>query len=280
MKTLKKLTATVGALCVIMILTGGYIFYIEPLRITVEQVEIRTEKQLPDEGVRVVQFSDTHLGEDFSLAQLRRTVKKINTLKPDIVLFTGDLVDRMAGFEERDAIAPILDQITAPIGKFAVWGNHDYGGGGVRYYEEIMADSGFTLLTNEGAVMELTEDCQIEIIGLDDALFGAPDLEITRAVEPQGTFGLLMIHEPDVVEDLREKDVDLIASGHSHGGQIWLPGYGALVTTTLAEKYTRGLYELDSGKQLYVNPGLGTTKIKARWFNPPEITLFKILPES
>lgn len=280
MKALQKLVAAIGVLFVIMILTGGYIFHIEPFQITVEYVEIETQKKIPEDGVRVVQFSDTHLKDGYAIAQLGRIVKKINGLKPDIVLFTGDLVDQMAAFGDRDEIAPVLAKIEAPVGKFAIWGNHDYGGGGVRYYEEIIEASGFTLLTNEGVVITLPDETTIEIAGLDDALFATPDTEIARASNANEDFGILMTHEPDVADRIAENGFDLIASGHSHGGQIWLPGYGPLIKTILAEKYSRGLYVLKGESQLYVNPGLGTTKVQARWFNPPEITVFKILEKN
>ncbi|MEG0377125.1 MAG: metallophosphoesterase [Eubacterium sp.] len=275
MKAMKKLMITVGALCTVMAATGVYMFKIEPKMLTLKTVEMDFSNSEAPQHLKIIQFSDTHLSDAFTMTQLEETVRKINKQNPDIVLFTGDLMDRAAAYETQDEAAAVLSEIQARMGKYAVWGNHDYGGGGVRVYADMMAEAGFTLLENQNELIPLAEDKTLEITGLDDALLGDPDLSMLT--ERTGDFRLVMAHEPDLVEEINEDyaDMDLVVSGHSHGGQVWIPGKGALVKTPMAEDYSRGAYDLGFTK-LYVNPGLGTTKIAARLMNPPEITVFEL----
>ena len=89
---------------------------------------------------------------------------------------------------------------------------------------------------------------------------------------------LLMLHESDLVDDFLSYPIDLAVAGHSHGGQVYIPFYGPLLTTSLAEKYVRGFYDLgtDRGTTLYVNTGIGNTKVPFRLFNVPQITVLTI----
>ena len=252
-----------------------YAFKIEPKRLVTREfgVELSSESR---ESIRVVQFSDTHLGPDYSLQQLKKLVDRINELEPDIITFTGDLIDIPSQFEERAEISGILDKLRSTYGNYAVWGNHDYGGGGVRFYEDIMMKSGFKLLRNQHSTIELDSGQFITMIGLDDAMLGHPDIEQAfTAVNSEGA-KLLLLHEPDLVDEIEADRFDLALAGHSHGGQVAIPLFGPLVTPPFAEIYTKGMYELATDTFLYVNSGIGTTKIAVRFWNPPELSVFDL----
>lgn len=252
-----------------------YAFKIEPKRLVTREfdVELSLESR---ESIRVVQFSDTHLGPDYSLQQLEKLVDRINELEPDIITFTGDLIDVASEFEERSEISGILGKLNSAYGKYAVWGNHDYGGGGVRFYEDIMIKSGFKLLRNQHSTIELDSGQFITMIGLDDAMLGQPDIEKSfMGVNGQGA-NLLLLHEPDLVDGIEVDRFDLALAGHSHGGQVVVPLFGPLVTPPFAKIYTKGMYQLATDTHLYVNSGIGTTKVAVRFWNPPELSVFDL----
>lgn len=260
------------------IVVVGIIFYafkIEPKRLVTREFEVELSSEGGD-SIRVVQFSDVHLGPHYSLQQLEKLVERVNELEPDVIAFTGDLIDVPSAFEGRSEISDVLGKLRSRYGKYAVWGNHDYGGGGVRFYENIMKESGFELLKNQNSVVELDRGQKTTIIGLDDAMLGHPDIEKAyTGVDDQGD-KLLLLHDPDLVDDIKADRFDLALAGHSHGGQVVVPLLGPLVTPPLAKIYTKGMYKLATDSYLYVNSGIGTTRITVRFWNPPELSVFDL----
>lgn len=276
MKAIKRLT---NLICLAALLVAGLwsnIRYIEPNRLEIKEINLVKEGTYDYEPRSIVQFSDTHLGHEFDLDELERLVDKINKQKPDLIVFTGDLIDNTALYEDRNGISAVLSKLKSKYGKFAIWGNHDYGGGGTNYYARIMGESGFTVLKNNHERIELEDGRSINMIGLDDGLLGKPDVEKAFKSVQEADYNVLFMHEPDLMDEALDQDVDLALAGHSHGGQIKLPFIGPVLTPVLAKHYTHGLYELEPDQYLYVNTGIGTTKIGVRFLNPPEITVFKI----
>lgn len=258
---------------------GGYVYakYIEPKLIQTKTVEIASSK-LPTSfaGTKIVQFSDTHLSGDYPISQLVKIVNKINQLSPDLIFFTGDLVDKPNQYGFLHQIAPVLMKLKAPLGKFAIYGNHDHGGYGTAVYETIMKESDFKLLKNNGEKISLLDGASMFVGGLDDMMLGRPDFDLTLRGADSTLFTILLAHEPDAALEAKKYAVDLQLSGHSHGGQVQLPLYGPLITPPFASIYTEGLYEVDAMK-LYVNRGLGTTRLPYRFFSVPEITVFTLI---
>ncbi|WP_375088441.1 metallophosphoesterase [Peribacillus sp. RS7] len=248
---------------------------IEPKRLVTREFEVELSSE-SRESISVVQFSDVHLGPNYSLQQLEKLVDSINELEPDIIAFTGDLIDVASEFEGRSEISGILGKLNSRYGKYAIWGNHDYGGGGVRFYEDIMIKSGFKLLKNQNSVIELDGGQLVTIIGLDDAMLGHPDIEKSFAGVNSQEAKLLLLHEPDLVDEIEADRFDLALAGHSHGGQVVVPLFGPLVTPPFAKIYTKGMYQLAMDTYLYVNRGIGTTKIAVRFWNPPELSVFNL----
>ncbi|OJG75482.1 hypothetical protein RV12_GL001285 [Enterococcus quebecensis] len=248
-----------------------YAFFIEPKRIVTHNYTIgNNEGQKP---VKVVQLSDIHIQEKYPVAQLEKIVTKVNKEKPDIILFTGDLFDNYAEYGPAEEVTAALSRLTAPLGKYAVWGNHDYGGAAIRVYPEILAAADFQLLENSGNNVSLPNGKSIYIAGLDDSLLGNSSVTDTLA-NRQSDYTILLSHEPDEADAALDQNVQLILSGHSHGGQVKIPFF--TIKNTMAEKYFEGFYTLANDTILYVNTGLGTTKIQARFRVPPEIAVFDI----
>ncbi len=255
-------------------------------------LEVRSP-DLPDEfdGFRIVQISDLHLGSlGGKQERIRQVVERINAVSPDLVLFTGDLVNNIA--EEAEDWTGLLSEMVAGSGKFSILGNHDYG----EYYhwtseesrQENMnrlyrahRDSGFTLLRNQSVKIKRGRS-EIFIAGVEN--WGLPPFrqygDLDKALEdiPGDAYTILLSHDPSHwdAEVLGKTNVRLTLSGHTHGMQFgirtrwfrWSP---------IQWKYPRwiGLYA-EGGQYLYVNPGLGYIGYAGRIGVPPEITLITL----
>jgi predicted MPP superfamily phosphohydrolase len=262
--------------------TGVYYYARE---IETRLLKVSTEKfchpLLPSgfNGCRIVQFSDTHLGFHYGLDQLESLINKINSLAPDLVFFTGDLMDEPNKYEHRALIAPLLSTLRAPLGKYCIFGNHDHGGYGSEIYRAIMEKAGFTILQNDHAEIKLLDNSSIFIAGIDEPMLGKPNFQEMLKGVPKDRFKILLSHAPDLADQALEYGFEWQLSGHSHGGQIKIPFIGALVTPPFAEKYNEGRYHLKNREQtltLYVNRGIGTTRLPFRFMAKPEITLFQL----
>jgi uncharacterized protein len=278
-RTFLKKTVSL-TLASIFLSTSSYTYarYVEPKQFVVTKHVIQ-HPLIPKafDGTKIVQFSDTHLGHFFELEQLQHVINKINHLQPDILFFTGDLIDEPNRYAFVNNIAPILKQVEAPLGKFAIYGNHDHGGYGTEIYETIMKESGFDLLVNEHRIITLLDKSKIAIAGIDDAMLGKPDLAKTFQGIPKDLYTIVMMHEPDIAIEIEMFGPHFQLSGHSHGGQIQVPFYGPLITPPLATQFYEGFYQVGSSNMLlFVNRGLGTTRMPYRFFSKPEIAFFTL----
>ncbi len=266
------------------ILTGasGYTYarYFEPSFLEINKLKI-THPKIPKsfDGFKIVQFSDTHLSEYFTIDRLKTIVGKINSLNPDILFFTGDLMDEPNQYTQIKEIVPILEKLEAPFGKFAVYGNHDHGGYGTDIYRNVITMAGFTVLQNEVKNISMLDGNKISISGIDDLMLGKPSYEGTLGNLNENTFNILLAHEPDAALKSKNYPVHLQLSGHSHGGQVQLPFYGPLITPPYATEYFEGMYDVGNMK-LYVNRGLGTTRLPFRFLSVPELTQITLLSQT
>lgn len=216
----------------------------------------------PQQEIKVLLFSDTHFKSTTSESYIEKIVTKINQQNADIIMFLGDLIDNQS--ENPVDSSVIIDYFSQIDGeKLAIMGNHDYGGGAEKTYKNILAESGFDLLINEKIQVG-----DIQIVGLDDMIFGNPDYEIL--IENEAENVIIMMHEGDMIDDLAG-EFNIGFSGHSHGGQIAIPYIKELIMPKGAENYIKGLYE-----NIYVTSGIGTTMIDARLFCMPEIVVVTI----
>jgi len=239
--------------------------------------------RLPEafDGFSIAQLSDFHYDPYLSIIPIRRAVQMVNGLNPDLIALTGDFVtvpmfaDFIGNFKhaalDTEPCGEILSQLRARSGRFCVLGNHDFSANR-RLVTEILASYELPVLHNRAVAIERSGS-RIWIAGLDDCMEGEPHIDESLKGIPPNEFVMMLVHEPDVADELRKRAVDLQLSGHSHGGQIWLPGIGAPWLPELAHKYPRGLRQLDS-LTLYTNFGLGTIRIPVRMNCPPEVTFF------
>jgi predicted MPP superfamily phosphohydrolase len=231
-------------------------------------------------GFRIAQISDIHLDEFTEPFFLERIVHHVNAIGPDLVALTGDFVTRgsLTFLDERHAArrcGEILSTLTCPL-RYAVLGNHD-----VSVSASLVIDSlqgnGIPVLVDEHVPIE-RNGSRFWLCGVNDPATTNPRLDL--AIPPLATDPvILMAHEPDyadaVLQHPRGHLVDVMLAGHTHGGQIRLPFFGALVLPPMGRKYAEGLFNLKN-MQLYVNRGIGTVGIPFRLNCPPEITVFTL----
>jgi predicted MPP superfamily phosphohydrolase len=228
---------------------------------------------------RVVQLSDIHLDEFTEPSFLRRVIAEVNSLKPDLVLLTGDFVsmgplgrDFAEGAMYR--CLEILRGIASP--RFACMGNHD-SILGAPMLKPIFRSYDIPLLMNDHVPIE-RDGQRLWICGVGDYMTEVPRLDLTIPHRPDGPV-LLMCHAPDyadvVVAHPQGHLVDFMVSGHSHGGQVRIPFLPPYHLPLGGQKYVEGLFRFNR-LQLYVNCGIGTVGLPFRLNCPPEITLFTL----
>jgi len=255
----------------------AYARFVEPYRLTETRMAV-SHTNAPDgfSEITIAVFSDTHFSSYYNLRHFEKMKDRINAEKPDIILFCGDLIDDYRTYGGNTvAIADSLAGLNANIGKFAVYGNHDHGGGAKRVFAEIMETAGFVVLLNDA--FELP-DLNMMIVGLDDFIFGEASVD-AAGLAREDYFNIVLCHEPDVANMLTAYDIDLMVAGHTHGGQINLPGYEHVFFPPFGQIYTQGFYILDSDRStsLYVSPGIGTTKMPLRFRATPEVAFITVI---
>jgi hypothetical protein len=256
--------ALLGILCLL------YSYFIEPYWIEVRTVTIITEK-FKNTDLRIVQISDLHC--DRTVRNENRMVDIINSLKPDIIVFTGDSLnvpDALPGFKE------VMTQLKAGIGKYAVRGNFD-----VWFWKDLdlFGETGFKVLDKETVRLSKNGEAFC-ITGLSCEYRGKiPQIFVNSA---GGCYSIFLHHYPDLIEDVKDASFDLDLAGHTHGGQVALPFYGALITLSkYGKKYESGKY-IVGPTVLYVNRGIGLeggAAPRIRFWSRPEITIFDITPK-
>lgn len=258
--------------------------YLETFRVQLKKIDVRL-KRLPAEfeGFTVVQLSDFHYEERFSIFPIRKAVELVNTLHPDLIVLTGDFITvgmfesgshaRRHAAQAAAPCASILSGLKARVGKYAVLGNHDAFANATLVTGALEA-SGIPVLNNRSVPIE-KNSARFWLAGIEDALEAQPDLGAAIEKIPSGETTILLAHEPDFAEEAALNSVDLQLSGHSHGGQIWIPGIGAPWLPPLGRKYPRGMYNVGN-LVLYTNIGIGTIRAPIRINCVPEVTLITL----
>lgn len=242
-------------------------------------------------GFTIVQLSDIHLGTFGNNVRLmNKTVTIVNSLQPDLLLFTGDLVNNFG--DEAKGFEASLSSLKGRYGKFAILGNHDYGDysawpdsiSKAKNQEQIrsnLTDNGFTLLLNQWESISV-KDTSFSLIGVEN--WGHPpfpqyaNLDEAMKGIPDNSFKILMSHDPDHWNSVvvPQTNIPLTLSGHTHGAQMGITIAGITFSPIFfIQKSWGGLYKSD-GQYLYVNTGLGTIGFKGRIDMRPEITLLTL----
>ena len=224
------------------------------------------------EGFTIAQLTDIHLLPYTRPEFIREVAAAANALNPDLILLTGDYVWHDPG--AMDELAPILAGLDAREGVYGILGNHDYWLD-VEAVKEGFRQARTPLLINQHITLARAEQ-KLVLAGLDDGWAGQPDLAATLDGAPADAPILLMLHEPDLADVYApQAPFALQMAGHSHGGQVRIPGRGPMVLPYLGRKYDMGLYQVGA-MWLYTNRGLGEISVPLRINCPPELTLFTL----
>ncbi len=233
------------------------------------------------EGLRIVQLSDLHCSKSVTPAYLREAVDLALGQRPDLIALTGDFIHK--GFKHVGRVAEVLSRLHAPHGVYAVLGNHDYSvrnALGIRRHPRLhqavadaLTGSGIRVLRNE-TVRLSRGDAHLHLTGVEDLW--------SRECDPDRAFAglcptlprLVLAHNPCTIEKVGSHRCDLMLSGHTHGGQINLPGLGRVTLGRKGRRYAAGLYQVGAG-HLYVNKGVGFG-FRVRYNVRPEVAVLTL----
>jgi len=261
---LKKLITTTIILIFIIITTLLYARFIGIKGLTVREYKITNENFISEYyGTKIIHFSDIHYGKTTFKKDIDYMVEKINELKPDIVVFTGDLIDKSTNLtdEIKNDLINSLSKIKANLGKYAIAGEDDLN---LEDYETIIKKANFVYLNNSYDLIYADKD-PILIAQINDNL----NLEGINAI-----YNILLIHNPNDLENIKDSRFNLILAGHTHNGQIKLPILKPLLLDKNT-KYYKDYYKLNNSK-LYISGGIGTSKYKLRLNVKPSINLYRL----
>lgn len=223
-------------------------------------------------GLRVAFLTDIHHGPYTELEFVAQIVRTTLALQPDLILLGGDYCLR-----DRKYIAPCFDvlrMLSAPLGVYGVLGNHDHRHG-LDDTRAGMRRAGIAELTDRGVWLTRRAD-RLRLCGVDDMWYGKPDVTAAAGDASREDAVLLLSHNPDVAETLTDRRVGLVLSGHTHGGQVIVPGMtNPFIPSRYGDKYAHGRVEAPA-TTVYVSRGLGLTGLPVRYNCPPELTLLTL----
>lgn len=254
-KWVKFLLVIGSILCLLYI----YARFINPNGFKVNEYSI-VDNDIPDSfnGIKIIHFSDIHFGRTTNMETLKKVVNEINILKPDIVVYTGDLYEKNIKINKNDEekIITELNKIEVTIGKYAITGNSDS-----KNYKKIMNKSNFNLIDDNSELVYYN---------------GTTPIKLTNNYENIDEFFTIgLIHKPDDIDNMNLDNINIVLAGHSLHGQIRIPFYGAVLKRNGAKKYTDSYYDINNTK-LFVSNGLGTENFSFRMFNKPSINLYRL----
>ena len=231
------------------------------------------------DGIKIIHFSDIHYNRAITKEKINKIVNEINLINPDIVVFTGDLIDKDMFITDNDYeyLTTALKKINAKYGKYAILGNHDHKN--IDKIIKVYNDSNFKYLENTYDIIYNNNNEKIFIGGIGNVSYNLDNIDSTMEYFNSNNdinYRIILIHEPDISDIIIDNyDVNLILAGHSHNGQIRLPGIGAIYKPTYAKKYYEEYYSI-RGTDLYISSGIGVSNLNYRLFNKPSINFYRI----
>jgi hypothetical protein len=224
------------------------------------------------DSLRIAFLTDIHHGPFIALDYVASIVRTTLALAPDLILLGGDYISKHPRYVQ--PCFEVLAGLDAPLGVFGVLGNHDYQSG-MPEMRSAFAATGLHELTNRGVWLE-RGGSRLRLAGVDDLWYGKPDPRPALVDAAPDDACLVVSHNPDFAEKLRDPRVGLVLSGHTHGGQVYIPGYGApIVPSRYGQKYLQGLVRAPM-TQVYISRGLGTVTPPMRYNSRPELTLLTL----
>ena len=267
----RKFLAFIISLLIIFFI---YSYFIEPNLLLVNEKVILSSNIKEDlHGIKIVHFSDLHYGSSINSKNIKKVINKINELEPDIVVFTGDLLDirytEKYTKKEIDVLTDALKDINASLGKYSIIGNHDY-----NYTElsNIYYDSNFNLLVNKSDIIYGKEGTTIGIYGFDNITYGSPNIEGLKDNSfNSSNLKIVLLHDYFI----NNYNIDVILGGHSHNGQVKIPFVRPIFLPDGAKKYYAPYYKINNA-DIYISNGLGESIFNIRFNNIPSINFYRI----
>jgi len=273
----RKARKIIAALSLFVLSLFIWGFLIEPNRLIVHSETIVLSTVNQSRPLRIAAIGDIHAGSPFiNTDKLKRIVELTNSQQPDLIVLLGDYMVQDNFYRthiDPEIIARILKDLHAPLGVYAVLGNHDSWFDGNRVMQAFEA-SGISVLNNE--VKELRHDNRsVWLIGLADAWTNKHDIAGTLKQVPPNASIIMLTHHPDILNQI-PNNVQLILAAHTHGGQVNLPLLGRMIVPSqYGQKYAAGLVK-ENGKTMFVTTGIGTSILPVRFRVPPEIALLTV----
>lgn len=276
---LKKIIIIVVSIIVVISLFFIYSRYVEPKRFKIKEYAIRNSN-IPDSfyGVKIVHLSDIHYKSTTDYSDLKKIVNKINLIKPDIVIISGDIFDSSIEYSDKDynKIKKLLQNIDYNIGKYAIKGEEDLN---ISKWEEIINDSEFVNLNDSYDLIYNEGIDPILLVGVSSNYkknhINKTIEDINKQINTEYKYSILVLHEPDFIDDIINLKFNLALAGHSHGGEIVLPFIGGIIKDKYSKEYYKDYYRIDN-TNLFISNGIGTDKYKLRFRNTPSINLYRL----
>jgi predicted MPP superfamily phosphohydrolase len=263
------------SIIILFIAIAAYSTLIEPKLLIVKEYKIES-KEIPESfhGLKIVHFSDIHYGTTINKKQLSKIVDKINELKPDIVVFTGNLLDANIDLTEtaKEDVITTLNKINCSLYKYAIYGNEDLDN---KDFKNIMTKTNFIILDNKSVPLYYKGTTPILITGYNP-IISSPNYEITNEdTEVNSYYEITLTHEPDALDNFISQNPNLVLSGHSLGGIVDLKFTKPLFLQEHSKKYFED-YQKVKNTELYISNGVGTNSFNMRLLNPPSINLYRL----
>ncbi|WP_163581222.1 metallophosphoesterase [Gracilibacillus saliphilus] len=258
----------------VIVLSGGVKIYYDTNLFKVEKLEIATSKLDKDQSFTMLQFTDLH-NKQFG-DNNKKLLDEIEQVDADVIVITGDLIDRKTN--DLQFVLDFADKLTMINSNvYFVTGNHEWENPLRESFIQGLADKGVHLLDNQNRVIKL-EGGSFQLVGVGDPSTNHDDMEPAMLGLNKEDVTILLSHAPDLSRSKYPEAIDLVLSGHTHGGQIRLPIIGAVVAPGQGffPKYDQGLFDLNKRQQLYIDSGLGTSVIDVRMFNQSQMTLITV----
>lgn len=229
-------------------------------------------------GLKIIHLSDIHYKMTTSKKELEKVVNEINLLKPDIVILSGDLFNKDITYTKNDYndLIELLGSINYNVGKYAIKGDNDLD---IKKWENIMEESNFINLNNNYDFIYYNDTNPILLTGISSNIkknhIKTSINSINEQIKDEYYYSILLLHEPDYIDNIDYSKFNLILSGHSLNGQIKLPFIGGIIKPKGAKVYYDEYYDLENTK-LYISSGIGTNKFKFRFNNTPSFNLYRL----
>lgn len=275
---MKKILYYIIIILIIIILALIYSRFIGTTGFTVHEHIIKSNKIADSyDGIKILHFSDIHYKKIVNKERIKEIIKEINKLKPDIVLFTGDLVDNKSNLSNKDINFLIreLSKIQSTYGNYSIIGDNDYNK--LEIVKNIFIQSNFNLLENENSIIFNENNDKLFIGGISTSTYKKANINKVMNNINDNNYKIIMIHEGDYIDKIldKHKDIDLIVAGHSINGSINIIGIKNILTPNGSKKYYKPYYKVNN-TNIYVSNGIGVNNINFRLNNTPSINLYRI----